>query len=1025
MSESNRPTPSSHGYWQSLNELSGDEAFLRGLESEFPEGADAAPEGVSRRQFLQIMSASAALAGLAGCGWPEEEIIPFDRRPESYNPGRIKRFATTLDVAGAARPVLVSSYDGRPIKIEGNPDHELSGGGTDAVTQALVLELYDRDRSRKPRRGGAVSTWQAFEEFAAGHFGQRADEGRGVAFLMEPLCSPSVAAQVAALRAKLPRARWFEHAPAGGGQAAEGAAAAFEGPVSVSHSLAAARVIADFDADLLVAHPEALRNARDFAAGRRRIHKGEMNRLYCFEAVPTATGAAADHRFALRSSRVALALAVLARRLRDSGQLQQPEMLAGVEVLAAPARMLDDGVARGLEALASDLLENQGRGVVVLGARQPAGAHALAQRINQALGNAGRTVIYAAAAEPPVKSSGLPELVREMRAGKVDTLLVLGANPVYSAAPELEFAQALEQVATRIHFGLYVEETAALCDWHLPQAHALESWGDLRDVDGRLCLVQPLIKPLYQGRSLLEFLALLTTGTPQGGYELVRRTFFGWNTDGQAAGGAESSWRRYAHDGFVGGTNEGAPSPRASMPWRRFRNDFVAKGTDAGLEVELRADPKLYDGRYANNAWLQELPDAMTKLTWDNAALVGAAAAAELRVEHGDVALVTVAGRQLEIPVYVLPGMALGAVAIALGYGRGAAGRVGTGVGVNAYALRAAGADWWFADGSLKPVGRKVELACTQDHFAIDTRGREERMRRVDGLVREGSVEEYEQHPEFAVHLGVHHPPLKSLWKEHEGEGHQWGMAIDLNTCIACNACVVACQAENNIPVVGKEQVARGREMHWMRIDRYFHGEPDTAEVAHQPMACLHCELAPCEQVCPVGATMHSTEGINMMAYNRCIGTRYCSNNCPYKTRRFNFFNYHKDVAEVEKLGNNPEVTLRSRGVMEKCTYCVQRIEHARIDAKNAGREMADGDVVTACQQTCPTQAIVFGDLADPKSRVSQAHADSRAYALLGELNIKPRTLYLARIRNPHPLLAAAEGHGDAHAVTPEGGHHG
>jgi Fe-S-cluster-containing dehydrogenase component len=619
----------------------------------------------------------------------------------------------------------------------------------------------------------------------------------------------------------------------------------------------------------------------------------------------------------------------------------------------------------------------------------------------------------------------------------VTTLLILGGNPAYDAPGNLpaggSFAEALGKVGTSIHLSLYRNETSRACTWHLPRAHALEAWDIFRNPDGSLAAAQPLIEPLYGGRTPAELLSLLLEQPARKAHDLARRTF------SQATGGRgdapaddpdfEARWQAFLRAGWLAGS-------AASEAPARFRSPLVGPNLTKGLqelqelgrvrldrdnlELVFAPDGKVLDGRFANNAWLQELPDFLTKLTWDNAALLSPATAAALGVAQGDVVRLQWEGRQAELPVYVLPGQAAWSVTVSLGYGRTAAGRVGDGVGVDVNGLRH-GLKFWGGPGlRLTRSGRTHTLVCTQDHHAIDTLGADERRQRIGHLVREADLAEYREHPDFAAHRGPHHPPLLSLWQERGSEGHRWGMAIDLNSCIGCNACVVACQAENNIPVVGKKQVGKGREMQWLRLDRYFRGDAENPQVAHQPVACVQCENAPCEQVCPVAATVHSEEGLNVMVYNRCVGTRYCSNNCPYKVRRFNFFNYQKHLTETQKMAYNPEVTVRSRGVMEKCTYCVQRIQKAKIRAKNERRILGDGEIVPACAQTCPTQAIVFGDLNDPESRVAGLQAEQRAYRMLAELNVKPRTAYLARVRNPNPELSTAAGEqagGDA-------GHH-
>ncbi|MCB1054593.1 MAG: TAT-variant-translocated molybdopterin oxidoreductase, partial [Acidobacteria bacterium] len=894
MSDPTRTKPQSHGYWQSLEELAGDDAFVRSLEREFSDEADKPFDAVSRRRVLQVMSASVALAGLSGCRYPVEEIVPFDHRPEDYQPGKLQRYATTLDVAGVVRPVVVSSFDGRPIKIEGNPGHPASAGATDALTQADVLELYDRDRSRQPSvriEGLARSTtWEEFQ--AAIPQLLPAGSASRLAVLAQPQASPTLERVAARLLQRFPAMRWYEFSAIDGGEEAEGLEAVFGRPVTVGHDLGRARVIVDFDADLLVGHPEGVANARSFAQGRKPVAE-TMNRLYVFEPLQSGTGAAADHRVPLSPSQVVAALTVLAAKLAASGRLARPQALAGVDASRAEQTLAHGGseaLDPTLEAAAKDLLAHAGAGVVALGSRYPAAAHALVQRMNLALGNdqgdgaeAG-PVRYRSRAERLVERGSLEELTERLEAGELDCLLVLDGNPVFDAPPDLSFAAALAKAGSTVHLGPAVNETAVACRWHLPMAHGLESWGDCWDRDGRLCAVQPLIRPLFDGRTAAELLSMFADETPATGYEMVQQTFAELHGGSASATdlSSDKEWRRFLHDGFVEIDEAGeASTPVAdSIAGGDLELDFGGGAGAGGLELDLRPDPRVVDGRYANNAWLQELPDAMTKLTWGNAVLLGPSLADELGVEEEDLVRVEAQGAAIEAPVYLLPGMAKNTVSIALGYGRRQVGRVGKGVGVDAYPLQTWSERWTRHGVQVTPVGGKEALTSTQNRYAIDNRGKAERERRVGGLVREGTLAEFEHHPEFAQHLGLHHPPLISLWHEREGVGHQWGMAIDLNACIACNSCVVACQAENNIPVVGKEQVAKGREMHWIRIDRYFHGDPDTASVAHQPVACAHCELAPCEQVCPVGATMHSKEGLNVMAYNRCVGTRYCANNC-------------------------------------------------------------------------------------------------------------------------------------------------
>lgn len=1007
-------------HWRSLAELANAPEYRAFLEAEFPAEAD--PSGISRRRWLQVMGASLAFAGVGGgCRWEEAAIVPMVRRPANRVPGEPQWFATAMDLRGAALGLLVNSVDGRPIKIEGNPQHPQSLGATDALAQASLLQLYDPDRSGNLLRGTAqgevIQTWQDFAEFAQKHFGElRQAGGKGFRVLAETSSSPTLAALRDRLREAFPQAKWYEYEPLSRDNERDGTKLAFGKVYRPYYHLDQAKVIVAIDEDLLCHHPAGVRYARAFAEGREVVN-GRMNRLYAVESCYTPTGAAADHRLPMRAQDIGRFVAALERKV---GELAD----GGGHASHAAAGELESFVL----ALAKDLVVHRGESVVAVGPRQPAEVQAAAHRINAALGNIGKSVVYFAEPDADRLShrEAIVALVGEMQADQVDTLLVLGGNPVYNAPVDLDFAEAMAKVKTKIHFGLYPDETARAADWHLPQAHYLESWGDARSWDGTYSVVQPLIDPLLGGKSAIELLALILGEEKSSGLDLVQATFEG------IAGKEDPGllWRKTVHDGLLEGSGWSPEAPSlAGTAGPESAGGLAELGWKGGpLEIVFYGDPSVYDGRFANNAWLQETPDPITKLTWDNAALIGPATAAALGVEDHAMVRLEVGGRELVMPVYVLPGQAPGSVAVGLGYGRGAAGFVGGDdrrgirpVGFNTYRLRQSNALEFATGAALEPTGETYPLASTQDHHAIDTVGMKARAHRVGELIRQASLEYYLEHPEFARHM-VHHPPLKSLWEEPEfAEGHRWGMSIDLSKCIGCNACVVACQAENNVPIVGKEQVARGREMHWIRIDRYFSGDPERPLVDNQVMLCQHCEMAPCEQVCPVAATLHSSEGLNDMVYNRCVGTRYCSNNCPYKVRRFNFFNYHKNLDspgnELTKMVYNPEVTVRSRGVMEKCTYCVQRIQNTKIEAKNNRRPIRDGEIQTACQQACPSQAIVFGDLADKTSRVFKNHTADRAYGVLAELNTQPRTAYLAKIRNPNPELEAAPHDDDHHSA--------
>jgi molybdopterin-containing oxidoreductase family iron-sulfur binding subunit len=1012
-------------------------------EAEFPAAED--PAGVSRRRWLQLMGASLMLAGASGCRWKKDEILPLVAQPPNRLPGQFQRFATARDMAGSATGLWVTSVDGRPIKIEGNPKHPQSLGATDAWTQASILELYDPDRSQfvvdRTGPGEMGQTWSRFVEWIRPRLAELGKaNGAGLAVLTEASSSPTLTALRDRVLKAFPQAGWYEYEPLSRDNEREGAKLAFGQPVRTHLALDKARVIVCLDADPLADHPAAVRYARDFSNGRDPA-AGPMNRLYVVEPCFTVTGSVADHRLPLRCGEISWFAKALAKGVgslfqvgsetQDPGKASSPDMKKTPDPLAVA------------HAMAKDLKANGANTVVIAGPRQPPEVHALVHEINAALGNVGTVVTYTADPQPdrPSHVAALKGLCSAMNEGKVQMLVILGGNPVYDAPADLRFADAFQKVAARIHLSLYDNETSRRCTWRLPQSHWLESWGDARAWGGTYSLVQPLIAPLYDTRTAIELLALLAGQENADARELVRETFkplagerweAKWDAALESGVLPDSVWpgatpklsRQTLPADPVGNALRGVPRIAANAETALPGTPRRAFPTGDALEVVFCPDASVYDGRFANNGWLQEMPDPMTKLTWDNAALVSPATAAALGVEHGTLVKLNCNGRDVEIPTYVMPGQAPGSVAVALGYGRIAAGKVGGDadggspvVGVNVYPLRTSQTMGFAADTTLTPTGAKCPLATTQEHSAIDAAGMRARGQRVGELVREFTLDEYraksKQDPHFARHV-KHVPPLESLWEEFKYEGRRWGMTIDLSKCTGCGACVVACQAENNVPVVGKERVLRGREMHWLRVDRYYRGDAENPRAVHQVVLCQHCENAPCEQVCPVAATVHSKEGLNEMVYNRCVGTRYCSNNCPYKVRRFNFFNYRKDLEhpenEVRKMVLNPEVTVRSRGVMEKCTYCVQRIQAAKIEAKNRREAIPDGAIQTACQQVCPTQAIVFGDLnqKDEKgqpSLVARLRQADRAYEMLAELNVKPRTSYLAGIRNPNPEL--------------------
>jgi MoCo/4Fe-4S cofactor protein with predicted Tat translocation signal len=968
-------------YWRSLDEVAESPAFLDYLSSEFPARASEWADPAGRRQFLALMGASLALAGLTGCTrQPTERIVPYVKAPEKLVPGKPLFFATAVLEGGYAKGVLVESHMGRPTKVEGNPDHPQSLGATDALGQASVLALYDPDRSQGVTFLGEIRPWGAFASAVkAAVETQRAHRGAGIRILTETVTSPTLAAQIQALLAELPDARWHQYDPCYRNNARLGAVLAFGEAVEPQLRLDRAEVVLSIEDDLVGLGPASLTQIRGLAA-RRRQHgdASSMSRIYVVESSPSATGALADHRLPLRSGEIE----TFARRLAQA---------VGLSVEAASAFPRGSLAGRWIEAVARDLVTHAGASIVTVGESQPPAVHALAHAINSRLGAPGRTVVYTTPAEARCEdqTASIRALASDMDSGRVSVVLILGANPVLTAPADLDFAAKLQKVPLRIHVGQGADETASQCHWHVPQAHPLETWGDARGVDGTVTILQPLIAPLHGGKSELEVLSAFLGRADRTAHDIVYEQ---WRQTAPA-GDFEAWFRKAIHDGLVPGTTspERAVSPRLEA-WAR-RPPQAAPAHE--LEVVFRLDPSVVDGRYANSGWLQELPRPITKLTWDNAALVAPRTAERLHIGNGDLVTLRCAGREVEAPAWIVPGQADGTVTVHLGYGRTRAGRVGDGVGFDAYTLRTTDRLWFGAGLTLAKTERRRALACTQDHWSMEGRD----------LLRSASLEEFRADPYFA-HQRSHEPdPKLSLYPPVAYSGHAWGMVIDLNACVGCNACVVACQAENNIPVVGRDQVARGREMHWIRIDRYFEGALDSPTVHHQPVLCMHCENAPCEVVCPVAATVHSDEGLNDMVYNRCVGTKYCSNNCPYKVRRFNFHLYQDWTTESLKLQRNPDVTVRSRGVMEKCTFCVQRINHARIEAANAGRGMRDDDVATACEAACPARAITFGDQNDAASRVAALKREPRSYALLGELNTRPRLTYLASIRNPNPEI--------------------
>jgi len=1061
-------------YWRSLDELAATPGFKAQLAREFPEGSSSL-EGVDRRQFTKIMAASFALGGLglAGCRRPEQFVLPFGKSVEGVIPGLPLYFATAMPRRNSAIPLLAETHQGRPTKLEGNPTYQPHGGASSLVAQASVLDLYDPDRATKHTIKGADATSAQVAEVLAG-IGQAASAngGEGLAFLAEESGSPTRARLLGRLRQKFPRAIWAEYEPVQDEPPAAAARAAFGRDVKPLYRFAAAKRIVSLDADFFHAEAGSLYYAREFAKGRRVKERTDaMNRLYVIESGLSLTGSMADHRLRLASSHMAAFAAALASKVMGSSALDS---------LAQGLSFKDQ--EKWLTACAADLLAHKGACVVVAGAHQPAVVHSIAYALNSFLGNVGTTVDFVEVAANG--ASSIAGLATAISGGSVKTLIVLGGNPAYNAPADLDWSKLQSSIPEVVRVGYYADETSALAHTHIASTHYLESWGDARTVDGTIVPVQPMILPLFNGLTEIEVLSHVLGEEKTDPYSQVYTTITGLARGGDG----EKTFRQFLYDGLLKGSEyptvavrfdlNGASALFASPP-------KVEELSLQNLEVRFVTDHKMDDGRFANNGWLQECPDPITKISWDNAILVSPKLGKELgidpkgsrlqvaRVEENEFEIgkenshvfeVTVGGRKIRGPVHIQPGLSNYTLIIALGYGRTATGHVGTGAGFSAYPLRTTTTMAFATGAKLTDTGTRTLLANVQEHWSMEGRD----------LVREANLDEVQKDsgPGLAYVKGIgmesHSPSVLgevgtamtpaqraaeiprggSLYSTPKFDGiHQWGMSIDINTCIGCNACVVACQAENNVPIVGKDQVLRGREMHWIRLDRYYsdgradaaafggegnHELPEDPQISLQPVACQQCELAPCETVCPVNATVHDDEGINTMAYNRCIGTRYCANNCPYKVRRFNFFDFNqrqldslylsqlgpKGMPELVQMVKNPEVTVRMRGVMEKCTYCVQRIQNGKIEHKVAVMKarngaavstdelsVPDGTIKTACQQVCPVEAIVFGNILDANSEVSKAKAHAQDYALLGYLNIRPRTTYLGKLRNPNPSM--------------------
>ncbi len=1015
-------------FWRGLEDLADTEEMREFLDDEFPDRKPDWFDPANRRKFLKIMGASLGLAGLAACTkQPRELIVPYVRQPEDIVPGKPLFFATAMEFGGYGTGLLVRNNEGHPTKIEGNPDHPGSLGASDYFHQASLLTMYDPDRSQTVLYNGGISAWVNFESALGRIRGEQvAKGGAGFRLLTETVLSPTLAAQIKALQTGMPQMKWQPAARVG---SSGGAAAAFGRPVNTMYAFDKADVVVSLDADFLACGPGNLRHSHDFASRRNAytnvaktaqpkenrqegfqagpdaplrnqasehvehdnsplqnpaqvmpegvpIDQITQNRLYVVEPCPSPTGSMADHRYPLQAGQVLEFARQLAAAV-GGGTVQAPSGLQG------PAAKAFQDIA----AIARDLKAHSGSSIVIAGEFQPAEVHALAHAMNAALGNVGKTVNYTEPIEanPVDQMQSLKDLVGDLNAGQVEALLILGGNPVYNAPVDLNFKAAIGKAKWRAHLSLYWNETSELCNWHIPAVHYLETWSDTRGFDGTASIVQPLIAPMYDGRSSHEVLSVLTQQSESSPNTIVKKYW----SDRMPGADFETRWQTWLHDGVIPNTAAAAVTVTGKAP------AAGASSNAQGIEVIIRPDPTIWDGTFTNNSWLQELPKPATKTVWDNAVLMNPSLAQQLGVNDQDLVQVSYRGQAITGPAALVPGHAPNSVSVHMGYGRWRSGHITNNIGHNAFLLQTSDAPGGGYGGDVKKTGGKYLLAASQHAQTMEERE----------PIRMATLEEFKKNAEFVTEKDKPLPKWLSLYPDYAYEGYKWGMSIDLNKCVGCSACEIACYAENNIAVVGKDQVSRGRIMHWIRVDRYFKGNWDNPELYYQPLACVMCENAPCELVCPVAATVHSGEGLNQMVYNRCVGTRYCSNNCPYKVRRFNFYLFSDWNTQSLYPMRNPNVTVRSRGVMEKCTYCVQRINSAKITAEIENRRVQDGEIVPACAQACPTRAIVFGDINDPNSQVAKLKAQVRDYSLLEELNTRPRTTYLGRLRNPNPEI--------------------
>ena len=994
------------GYWKSLKDISSEDDYNRFLK----QSEHNVDNGLSRRNFLSLIAASVALAGLEGCKKPVQKIIPYVEAEIGTIPGIPKYYASTLPFKNNALGVVIENHDERPVKVEGNEKHPTSLGKSNSFAQASTLEMYDPDRARGVKFKGKKVDWNEYLNFAKSI---NDGNGKGLAVLMQESSSPTIKSIQEDFKKNLPNADWVVYESVNNENLYDGIELAFSKRLQPLYRLEKAQIIVSLGSDFLGVDDNNIYHTRKFAQNRNIVDENStMNRLYVAESSISSTGSSADHRLNVPQHEMENLLAELAYELKQLG-------------LRIEAKKVKSSNNLWVKAAAKDLFDGRGESIIIGGSSLSKEFHQLIALINY---NLKAPIDYYPLNMSQVSSvKNFESLCKDMKDGKINNLIILGANPVYDSPVDFDFAESLKKVKNSVHLTNIIDETSKLCSWNIAMNHYFECWGDAMTYDGHVSIVQPQIMPLFDSKSIIQVLSPIVHSKEQSAYDTVKNV---WKSKIVKSGNFEREWDKVLHDGLYKKPILKKVNVRpASKISTAVLNNYSLDNDK--FEIVFCPSSSVYDGRYANNGWLQEIPKPITSLTWDNAALISMKVAKKLNIKNGQMLEISVGDNSINIPAFITPGQNQKSITLELGYGRKFNGRIGNEVGFNVYPLRSSDSPSFILNGSIKVLNETYPLASTQDHHGLeddkyaapgfDDLANKETQSRIPELVKQSTLDYYKDNPDWVQKkVEQHKPDKKRSWADHSmynpdwdySKGPQWGMSIDLTSCTSCNACSIACQSENNIPVVGKQQVMNGREMHWIRIDNYFAGDPDNPEVSTQSVACVHCELAPCESVCPVAATTHSSDGVNQMTYNRCLGTRYCANNCPYKVRKFNFYNYTRDLPEVVQMAMNPDVSIRFRGVMEKCTYCYQRISSARITAENEGREIKDGDFQVACQQSCPADAIKFGDINDPNSEVSKAKRRNRDYALLAHLGTAPRTTYLAKIRNQNPMLVSKSQNG-------------